>query len=156
MTPKALFRLFAIAEAITWALLLTGMFIKYVLDAGGWGVSIGGGLHGFVFLCYVVVVVFVGVNQRWKIGTMLLGLVSAVIPFATIPFEIVAARRGLLAGPWRRHASDDPRDHSLPNRALRLVLVRPVLVASITAVGVIVVFGALLIVGPPVGGGASA
>jgi len=156
MTPKTLFRIFAIAEAITWALLLTGMFIKYVLDAGGWGVSIGGGLHGFVFLCYVVVVVFVGVNQRWKIGTMLLGLVSAVIPFATIPFEIVAARRGLLAGPWRRNATGDPRDNSLPNRALRLVLARPVLVASIAAVGVIVVFGALLIVGPPVGGSASA
>jgi integral membrane protein len=152
MTPKALFRLFAIAEAITWALLLTGMVIKYVLDAGGWGVSIGGGLHGFVFLCYLVVVVFVGVNQRWTIGTMLLGLVSAVIPFATIPFEIVAARRGLLAGPWRRDATDDPRDQNVPNRALRLVLARPVLVASLAAVGVIVVFGALLIVGPPVGG----
>ena len=54
MTPKKLFNFFAVAEAITWALLLFGMFLKYVTQTTEVGVRIGGGIHGFVFLCFVV------------------------------------------------------------------------------------------------------
>ena len=32
MTPRLLFRRLAFAEAVTWALLLTGMFLKYVTE----------------------------------------------------------------------------------------------------------------------------
>ncbi|NYD68216.1 DUF3817 domain-containing protein [Agromyces atrinae] len=151
MTPQIFFRTVAIAEAITWTLLLTGMFLKYIAEVGDWGVAIGGGIHGFVFLVYAVSVVFVGVNQRWRIGTIIVGLFSAVIPYATIPFDIWADRTGRLAGGWRREATDHPRDGSFVNVTLRFVLRHPVIVGAIVAVGVVVVFSALLVIGPPGG-----
>ncbi|HLS32992.1 MAG TPA: DUF3817 domain-containing protein, partial [Brevibacterium sp.] len=100
MTPKRLFSVFAIGEAITWTLLLLGMFLKYVTQTTEVMVSIGGGVHGFMFLAYCVATVFVGVSQRWGTSAVLLGLGSAVIPYATIPFEVRARRRGLLDGAW--------------------------------------------------------
>ncbi|MEB4616138.1 DUF3817 domain-containing protein, partial [Leucobacter sp. M11] len=100
MTPRQLFRTFAIAEVITWAGLIAALIIR---GTGGWpgAVSVAGGIHGFVFLCYGVTTVFVWVNQRWSAGTGILGLVTAVVPFATVPFEMVQDRKGRLEGGWR-------------------------------------------------------
>ncbi len=55
MTPALLFRRVAVAEAITWALLLTGMFLKYVTETTELGVRVFGMLHGVVFVAYGVV-----------------------------------------------------------------------------------------------------
>jgi integral membrane protein len=52
MQPRTLFRTVAFAEAVTWTLLLIGLFLKYVTRTTDVGVSIAGGIHGFVFLCY--------------------------------------------------------------------------------------------------------
>ena len=49
------FRVVAVAEALSWLGLLTGMFFKYVVDAGEQGVQMFGPIHGTVFLTYVVV-----------------------------------------------------------------------------------------------------
>ncbi|MGB0102027.1 MAG: DUF3817 domain-containing protein, partial [Nocardioides sp.] len=46
MSPLHLFRRVAIAEAITWALLLTGMFLKYVTETTELGVQVFGMVHG--------------------------------------------------------------------------------------------------------------
>ena len=135
------------AELVTWTLLITGMVLKYGLDAGDWGVRIGGSIHGFVFLAYLVVTTVVAVNQRWSVGVLLLGWVSAVVPYATLPFEVAVARRGMLEGPWRRTA--DERS-GLWDRLLFLVVRRPVVSAGIGLVAVALVFGGLLVVGPPV------
>ena len=150
MTPKRLIRTVAIAEAITWTLLITGMILKYGagLDVA---VTIGGGIHGFVFLAYAFTVLLVGVNQRWGLGLVALGVLTAVVPYATIPFEIVLARRGRLEGGWRREASAHPSDSSLLNRMLRWYLARPVLSTARAVVAVAAVFAALLVVGPPGG-----
>lgn len=153
MSPKRLFRTLAIAEAITWTLLIAGMILKY--GAGvDIAVTIGGGIHGFVFLAYAFTVLLVGVNQRWSVGLIALGVVTAVVPYATIPFEIVMARRGRLDGDWRREASAHASDGNLVNRMLRWFLARPVLLTVVAAVGVAAVFAALLVIGPP--GGAKA
>ena len=48
MSPLPLFRRVAIAEAVTWALLLTGMFLKYVTETTELGVRIFGMVHGVV------------------------------------------------------------------------------------------------------------
>ena len=87
MSPRALFRALALAEAVTWTLLVAGMLLKYVLVVTGVGVSIGGGLHGFVFLAFVAASVVLAVNQRWSAPVTLLALASAVVPYATIPAE---------------------------------------------------------------------
>src|SRR5699024_1890214 len=62
-TPSRLYRLLALAEMVTWTLLLLGMLLKYALQVTEVGVRIGGSLHGFVFLSYVVVTVLVAVDQ---------------------------------------------------------------------------------------------
>lgn len=147
MTPRSLFRAAAVAELVTWTLLIAGMVLKYALDAGDWGVRIGGSIHGFVFLAYLVVTTVVAVNQRWSVGALVLGWASAVVPYATVPFEVAVARRGMLEGPWRRTA--DERSGSW-DRLLFFVVRRPGVSAAIGVVAVALVFSALLVVGPPV------
>ena len=148
VTPRALYRTLAIAEAITWTLLIGGLILRATagLDVA---VSIGGGIHGFVFLAYGVTAVLLAVNQRWSVGVSLLAVGSAVIPYATVPVELWLARTGRLDGGWRRTATDDPRDNRFPDRILRLILTRPLVFAIIAAVAVAVVFVVLLTLGPP-------
>lgn len=150
-TPYSLFRTLAIAETITWTLLILGMIAKYAAGLD-WALTVAGSIHGFVFLTYAVTVVLVGVNQRWSFAAIALGVVTAIVPYATVPFEVVMHRRGRLDGEWRREASDHPADGNVVNRLLRWFLARPVLLTVIVAVGVVTVFAALLVIGPPGGG----
>ena len=53
MTPRVLYKRLALAEVVTWTLLILGMIGKYGFGQD-WATSVGGGIHGFVFLCYVV------------------------------------------------------------------------------------------------------
>ncbi|PPB47961.1 hypothetical protein C4K88_15965 [Arthrobacter pityocampae] len=148
MNPRTLFRTVAVAEAVTWAFLLLGMFLKYVTQTTEAVVPPAGAVHGFVFLCFVATTVFVWVNQRWSAVTGLLGLASAIVPFATIPYERWIERRGQLAGSWRlAPGAEAPRN---PVEQLQAWVLRSPLVALLVAVvGISVVFSVLLIVGPP-------
>lgn len=148
MSPRLLFRTFATAEAFTWAGLITALILRAtgVTDAV---VPIAGGIHGFVFLTYCVVTVFVWVNQRWKAGLGVLGLALAVVPFATVPFEIVLDKKQLLSGPWRvRPGGDAPQGWIEHVQAW--VLRRPLLAITIGVVLVIAAFLILLWIGPPI------
>jgi integral membrane protein len=152
VSPRTFFRSFAVAEVVTWALLIGGMLLKYVAKVGDWPVSVAGPIHGFVFLAYLVAGVVVAVNQRWSVGVTALALASAVVPFASLPVERWIDRRGGLAGDWRRTATDDPRDRRPLDRLLRWVLGHLALAVVLLVAAVVVVFVLLLIVGPPVGG----
>ena len=101
MSPRRLFRGLAVTEAITWALLLTGMFLKYVTETTELGVRVFGMVHGVAFLAYCVTTVVVAVDQRWSLRRALAALACAVPPFATVPFERYAESRGWLASSWR-------------------------------------------------------
>jgi integral membrane protein len=149
MSPHVLFRRLAVAEAVTWALLLAGMFVKYVTRTTELGVQVFGPVHGMVFIGYCVTAVFVAVDQRWRRGTTLLALVSAVPPFATVWFERRAVRRGLLAGSWRlAPGGESPR--SAPERLQAWMLRRPGLAVLVGVVLVAALTGMALVVGPPV------
>lgn len=150
-SPKILFRILAVAEAITWSLLITGMLIAYVFDGGRWGISIGGALHGFVFLAFLAGAVLVAVNQRWHVGVVLLVFASAIVPLATIPVDIWLDRSGRLDGHWRTEATDDPRDRRPIDRLVRWALRHPVLLGVVAAVAVVALFAGLLLGGPPGG-----
>jgi integral membrane protein len=152
VSPRALFRSFAVAEVVTWALLIGGMLLKYGAKVGDWPVSIAGPIHGFVFLAYLVAGVVVAVNQRWSLGVTALALASSVVPFASLPVERWIDRRGGLDGDWRREATGDPRDRRPLDRLLRWVLGHLALAVVLLLAAVVVVFVLLLIVGPPVGG----
>lgn len=152
MSPRRLFRILSIVEAVTWTLLIAGMLLKYVVGVGDWPVSVAGPIHGFAFLSYGAAALVLAVNQRWTPGATLLAVASAVIPYATVPLERGFERRGLLEGEWRREAGSDPRDRGLASRVLRWALARPVLAGVLVLAGVALVFAVLLVVGPPGGG----
>ena len=150
MSPKRLFRALALAEAVTWTILIAAMILKYAAGVE-WAVLVGGSIHGFVFLAYAFSAVLVGVNQRWNVGLIALGVLTAIVPYATVPFELWLVRRGRLDGDWRREASDHPGDAGPIDRMLRWFLARPILLTAAAVVGIAVVFTALLVVGPPGG-----
>ena len=150
MSPKRLFRALAFAEAVTWTILIVAMILKYAAGVDA-AVLVGGSIHGFVFLAYAFTAVLVGVNQRWHLGLIAFAVLTAIVPYATIPFEVWLMRRGRLEGEWRRDAGEHPADGSWVNRMLRWFLARPVLLTVVAVIGIAVVFSALLVIGPPGG-----
>lgn len=100
----ALFRFVALLEGLSWLGLLIGMYFKYLTDAGELGVKIFGPIHGGVFVAYVLLTLVVSRQQRWSFRTLVIGLVAAVPPFATVVFEAWAQRSGRLS-PRDAHAA---------------------------------------------------
>jgi len=149
-SPDRLYRVLAIAEAITWTILI-GAIIARAVGAPGIVVTIGGGIHGFVFLTYGATALLVAVNQRWHIGVAVLAIASAVVPYATIPMEIWLHRSGRLAGPWRLDATDDPRDRRWYDRLMRWFLRRPWVLAALLVIAIVGLYVILLLAGPPGG-----
>ncbi|GAB2865286.1 DUF3817 domain-containing protein [Nocardioides pacificus] len=148
MSPLKLFRAVAVAEAFTWALLLTGMFLKYVTETTELGVRIGGMVHGTVFIAYCLVTVLVAVDQRWSPQRALLGLVSAVPPFVTVWFDRYAEGRGLLGDSWRLTSAEPAGALERPTAWL---LRNPLRGAAAGLVAVVALTGVALVAGPPVG-----
>ena len=146
VTPRMLFRTFAVAEMFTWAGLITALVLR-AFDVAN-VVPIAGGIHGFVFLCYSASTIFVWVNQKWRRSVGLTGLLLAVVPFATVPFEIIIDRKGLLAGDWRlAPGGEAPRGFVEHVQAwvLRHLLVAIVLLVLLVSA----LFVTLLWLGPP-------
>ena len=148
MTPKTLFRTAAIAEAITWTLLITALILR-ATTGFALGVTVAGGIHGFVFLAYGATAILLAINQRWHPGVAITAIASAVIPYATIPAEIWLARTGRLEGAWRREETDDPRDRVWIDRLARWFIRHPLLLLLVIAAAVVVLFVVLLTAGPP-------
>ena len=146
LTPQRLFRIVAVAEAVTWTLLLTGMVLKYVTDTTEMGVRIGGMAHGVVFIAYCLTTITVGVDQRWSVRRILLGLVSSIPPFVTVWFDLAGERKGWFGQAWRLRAG-------APRRPLEKVvswLIREPGQGAVAAVAAVAALTCLaLIVGPP-------
>ena len=148
MSPRTLFRTVAFAEAVTWTLLLAALLLRALVPDARVAVSIAGGLHGFVFLCYVVSTCFTWVNQKWAAGRGALAVLSAAVPYATIPVEKSMDRHGLLGSVWRLGTGgEQPR--GFLERLQAVVLARPVAAIAVVLVAVAVVFSFLLYMGPP-------
>lgn len=149
MTPKKLFNFFATAEAFTWTALIIAIILRSTEVVTPAVSTIVGGIHGAVFLGYGVSAALVGVNQRWKAREIIGGIFLALVPYATIPFELNRNRKGLLAGSWRTTQSEDPRDANWFDRLFRWFISRPVLLIA-TMLGVVgAIFAFLLWLGPP-------
>lgn len=149
ISPRSGYGFWAVAEMVTWAGLISAMIARYGFGYDGELFFIAGLSHGIVFLGYCATAVIVGLNQRWSMGTIALAIASAIIPFATAPFDRWLHRTSRLDGPWRTDKSDDPRDSRLVDSLFRWFINRPV----ILTVTVVVVLGGLLTVlllaGPP-------
>ena len=160
MTPRTLFSRFAFAEVITWALLLFGMFLKYVTATTDLGVRVFGLIHGVVFLGYVLVTLAVWVNQRWPLRIGLLALAAAVPPFLTIWAERRLERQGRLDGDWRfgsdtGSSSSAAQPRTLPEKALAWAISRPLTAVVVGVVGVLGMTAVLLMIGAPTPPGSS-
>ena len=154
MSPRLFYRTVAIAEAVTWTLLIGGMLLKYVLlpgETGDLALRIGGFLHGLVFIAYGMTAVLVGVNQRWSPRLIVAAVATAIVPYATIPFDRLLERRGRLDGDWRHTITSDPRDHTWVSVVLRWMLNRPILLGTLFVVGLVSIMATLLVIGPPGG-----
>jgi len=147
--PLRLFRTVAVAEAVTWALLLLGMVLKYVTETTELGVRVFGMLHGVVFIAYCLTTLVVAVDQRWPARRTAVGLLCSIPPFATVVFDRWAERRGALGLRWRLVAQPARAGLERPVAWLlrhpgRGLLVAVVAVALLTALA--------LVVGPPASG----
>lgn len=149
MTPLLLFRRVAIAEAITWALLLSSMVLRTVNhDLGERAVSVFGMVHGVVFIAFCLVTALVWIDQRWAVRYGVLGLVSAIPPFFTVLFDWYAERQGLLTDQWRLRT--EPAGGPVERLAGWLIgNPAKALVTGVLAVAVLTF--AALAVGPPAG-----
>ncbi len=96
-TPAKRFRLIAVIEALTWAGLLVGMFLKHVTHTTELGVQVFGALHGGAFMLFIAVTAATAWSLRWNWRVIVLALLSSIPPLATVVFEVWAARRGHLA-----------------------------------------------------------
>ena len=146
MSPLRLLRRVATAEAITWALLLAGMFVKYVTQTTDLGVRVAGPIHGTVFVAYCVSAVVVAVDQRWSPGRLLLGLVSSIPPFMTVWFDRYAEARGALDTTWRLRSTDPAGPVERP---VALLVRRPALGLLVGVAAVAALTALALVVGPP-------
>jgi len=149
VSPLRLFRTTAVAEAITWALLLLGMFLKYVTETTDAAVSIFGPIHGVAFIAYGLTAILVAVDQRWSTARTGLALLAAIPPFFTVLFDVLAERRGAFTDSWRLRSSESQRPLDRP---VAWLLRNPGRGAVAGAVAVVVLTGVALAVGPPVGG----
>jgi integral membrane protein len=112
-TVRTIFRAVAIAEALSWALLLSAMFCKWVLKSEPFGlheggVPVAGPIHGGIFVAYVLSCIAAAVVFKWEARTTLLALGSSIPPFFTYWFEVVADRKGLLGAGQRSGATSAP------------------------------------------------
>lgn len=103
-TVRTAFRTVAIAEALSWAGLLTAMFFKWVVAAdphsgAEGGVPVMGPIHGVIFVAYVVMCLLASRSFGWSVKTTLLALAASIPPFFTYIFEVVADRKGLIGRP---------------------------------------------------------
>lgn len=149
MSPKSLYRFFAIGEAATWALLLTALLLRFVSEDLSIGVTIAGTIHGAMFLSYCTSSVLVGVNQRWTFGRIASAVSLAIVPFATVPFDRSLMKKSALEGSWRTEASDHPADKRTFDRLFRWFIARPFLLIVTLLVAVAALFSFLLFLGPP-------
>lgn len=90
------FRFAAFAEALSWAGLLAGMYVKYLGSGAEIGVQIFGALHGGIFLVYVAVTLLTWRTFGWSWRVGLTGLAAGIPPFATVPFDLRVERTGRL------------------------------------------------------------
>ncbi|HWH01444.1 MAG TPA: DUF3817 domain-containing protein [Pilimelia sp.] len=98
--PYRVFRITAVAEAVSWTGLLVGMYLKHVSDTTEAGVWLFGRLHGALFVAYLAAAVWVARAERWSLPRTAVALAASVPPLTTLLFERwVARRRGGAAAP---------------------------------------------------------
>ncbi len=147
MTPRTLYRRIALAEVVTWALLLLGMVLKYVTRTTDLGVKVFGLAHGVVFIAFCLVTVLLWVNQRW---TRPRGAARPAQRGAALPHRLVGASARAPRAPRRvagaSAATATPRP-TRPSASSPALLARPMVAVGVGIVAVLALTGVALLVG---------
>jgi len=87
-------RLMGLLEGISWAFLLTAMFLKYgpglseeMHAHGKLAVGIVGSIHGGLFVVYLIAVVNAWIDRKWGFGRAFLAGIVSIPPFGTFVFD---------------------------------------------------------------------
>ena len=80
------FKVVAVAEAVSYLVLLGASVAKHVFDMPG-AVPVLGPIHGFIFLTYLWLALLVREELGWKLQTTLTVIVAAVIPLGGLYVE---------------------------------------------------------------------
>ncbi|MGV9803710.1 DUF3817 domain-containing protein [Mycobacterium sp. NPDC003449] len=103
------FRLIALAEAVSWAGLLVGMYFKYLgTPRTEVGVKVFGPIHGGIFIAFVIAAVLVGIAFKWGIGTWISALLASIVPLGSVIFVIWADRTAKMGQPGVATAAAQP------------------------------------------------
>lgn len=89
------FRYVALAEAVSFLVLLVMTVIKHTQDAPG-GVQVMGPIHGVLFLAYVAIALGVRDAAGWSARATIGVLIGAVLPFGGFVVDRWLARTGQL------------------------------------------------------------
>ncbi|WP_106349748.1 DUF3817 domain-containing protein [Antricoccus suffuscus] len=90
-------RFMAFAEAVSWALLLTGMYFKYLAaDPTPVLVTIFGSVHGAIFVAFGILTLQLWQRLKWTYPVVMMGCLSTIPPFCSVVFELWAQRTGRL------------------------------------------------------------
>ncbi|MFD5278987.1 DUF3817 domain-containing protein [Pseudarthrobacter sp. NPDC058362] len=95
-TVLRIFRVLAVAEAVSWAALLVGMYFKWIAGTTELGVQVAGPVHGALFMAYGLAALALWRLLRWPFRVAFFAGLSAIFPFATLLFERWAGNRGFL------------------------------------------------------------
>lgn len=91
------FRLIALAEALSWAGLLVGMYFKYLgSPRTEIGVKVFGPIHGGIFVAFVIAAILVGLARKWDILAWVLALLASIVPLGSVIFVMWADRTARL------------------------------------------------------------
>ena len=103
------FRLIGLAEAVSWAGLLAGMYFKYLgtprTEIGG---KVFGPIHGGIFIAFVVAAILVGIAHKWGTGTWIVALLASIVPLGSVMFIIWADRTAKLGPVGTRMVASQP------------------------------------------------
>ncbi len=81
------FRIVALAEGVSFlVLLLVAMPLKYRFGMPQ-AVRVVGSLHGLLFLLFIASLFRVVLERRWSLVRTLLAFVSSLVPFGTFVFD---------------------------------------------------------------------
>jgi integral membrane protein len=82
-TSVGILRFFGVLEGISYlVLLLVAMPLKYFLDYP-MAVTITGGLHGALFVAFVIMVAYVKFSKRWSVLWGIWAVFLSFVPFGT-------------------------------------------------------------------------
>ena len=83
LTPARLYRALALAETVTWTLLIIAMVLKYAAGQQ-WVMFPAGITHGLVFVSYAATALLVGLNQRWHPGQVVVAIATAITAMSAV------------------------------------------------------------------------